>query len=221
MKKTLSFLAIAATVATLAAPSLFADSRHQDRTNGEWRHSRNSRGLVVEGRIRDIDRERNGFVIRLDRGDALLFAERHTDVVSYARNRGGDRTRVRDLDRGDKIRATGYADSRGYVIVQRIDLVYDGRNDGRYDDGRYDDRNGRDARYLTGTVQSLDLRHGLLVVRDDRTGRFVTVTVRYREHDDASESIDNLRRGDRVVVGGELQRNGEVEADRIDRERRR
>ena len=215
MKKTLSFLAIAATVATLAAPSLFADSRHQDRTNDDWRQSRNSRGLVVEGRIRDIDRERNGFVIRLDRGDALLFAERDTDVVSYVRNRGGDRTRVGNLDRGDKIRATGYADSRGYVIVQRIDLVYDGRKDGR------NDRNDRDARYLTGTVQSLDLRHGLLVIRDDRTGRFVTVTVRYRERDDASESIDNLRRGDRVVVGGELQRNGEFEADRIDRERRR
>jgi hypothetical protein len=211
MKKTLSFLAIAATVATLAAPSLFADSRHPDRTNDAWRQSHGARRVMFEGRIRDIDRERNGFVIRLDRGNAVLFAERGTTVVSSGR---GGRNSVRDLDRGDTIRATGFVDGRGMLLVERIDLV---RDNDRY---RGNDRD-RDARYLTGTVQSVDLSRGLVVLRDDRTGRFVTVTVRYRERDDAAASIDNLRRGDRVVVGGELQRNGQFEADRIDRERGR
>jgi hypothetical protein len=215
MKKTLSFLAIATIAATLSAASLFADSRPQDRTNDGWRQSRGTRRVTFEGRIRDIDRERNGFVIRLDRGDATLFAERDTNVISYARNRDGGRTRVNDLERGDKIRATALVDGRGYAFVERIDLVFDADRGGR------NDRKGHDAIYLTGTVQSIDLRRGHLVIRDDRTGRFITVTVRQRERDDASASIDNLRRGERVIIGGELQSNGQFEADRIDRERRR
>lgn len=208
MKKTQKFMAIAIAVATLATPSLFADSRHRDRTNDDWRHARNERRVTVEGRIRSIDQERNGFVIRLNGGETV-FAARNIEVQGYGRNRTN---RVRDLDRGDRIRVTGVVEARNMLYVDRIDLLRD-------DDDRHD-RN-HDARHITGTVQNVELSRGLLWLRDDRSGRVVEVRVRHRERDDAARDLDDLRRGDRITVGGEFQRNGEFEADRIQRERGR
>ncbi|HEY0141268.1 MAG TPA: hypothetical protein VGF48_10245 [Thermoanaerobaculia bacterium] len=207
MKKTQKIIAIAIAVATLAAPSLFADSRHRDRTNDDRRYGRNERRATVEGRIRSIEHERNGFVIHLNNG-RVIFAARHVDVDAYGRNRTN---RVRDLDRGDRIRATGVVEARNMLYVDRIQLLRD-------DDDRGRNRNqGYDARQITGTVQHVELNRGLLWLRDDRSGRVVEVRVRHRERDDAARDLDNLRRGDRITVGGEFQRNGEFEADRIQR----
>lgn len=206
MKKTQKIIAIAIAVATLATASAFADSRHRDRTNDDWRTARNGRRVTVEGRIRSIDQERNGFVIRLNDGN-VIFAPRNVDVDGYGRNRHAN---ARDLDRGDRIRATGYVEGRNTLYVDRIELLRDD-DDRRRDDPRHDER------HITGTVQGVELNRGILWLRDDRSGRVVQVRVRHRERDDASRDLDNLRRGDRVTVGGEFQRNGEFEADRISR----
>lgn len=209
MKKMQKIVAIAIAVATLATPSLFADSRHRDRTNDDWRYGRNGRRVTVEGRIRSIETERNGFVIRLSGGE-LIFAARNTDVDSHGNRRN---VRVRDLDRGDRIRATGVLESRGMLYVDDIDLLRD-------DDDRGRDRDRYDARVITGVVEGVEVRRGILWLRDERTGRTVEVRVRHRERDDAARDLDDLRRGDRISVGGEFQRNGNFEADRIERLRR-
>src|SRR6185503_1172013 len=187
--------AIAAIAMTLATPSLFADNRRQETTDG-WRgRSHNSRQVSVEGRIRDIDRDRNQFVIRLDRGGYVLIAEPQMRVETVSNRRG--RASVRQLERGDAIRATGYVDRAGRMNVERITLVRE-----------EDDRGGSDDRFLTGIVQSVDRRGEVLWVEVQRTGRIVAVDVRRVDRNSRRFDVDDLRRGDRITVRGDWQRNG-------------
>jgi hypothetical protein len=119
--------AIATLLTIVMTTSLFADNRRQETTDG-WRgRSHDSRRVTVEGRIRDIDRDRNGFVIRLDRGGYTIVADAQTHGL-------------RRLERGDDIRVTGTVD-RGRLYVDRISLL-------REEDNRRD----ADDRYLRGTV---------------------------------------------------------------------
>ncbi|HEX9982898.1 MAG TPA: hypothetical protein VGF69_06525 [Thermoanaerobaculia bacterium] len=117
MNKTLKLAAAALLFATTLSPSLFADSRHRDTTYGDRYERRDSRREVLEGRIRDIDRERNGFVIRLTSG-RTLFAPYNVDVD--ARRRGAS---VRTLERGDYIRVQGRYVDRGVLLASEIDLL--------------------------------------------------------------------------------------------------
>ena len=147
-KKTL--VAVLALMTTLSAPSLFADPRHDDRTRYDRAYGRNVRLVTLEGRIRDIDRDRNGVVIRLDRGSYRVFAP-----ASSA---------VRRLGRGDVIRVRGPLRSRNLVYVQSLQVLRDA------------DRTRRDYRTVTGTVQSYDRWRDVLYLRDYR-GRVVAVQV--------------------------------------------
>jgi len=203
MKRAFKLAAVATMVATLAATSAFADWRHPRETD---RNYDRDRVITVEGRIRDIDRERNGFVIRLDRGHYLLFARVNTDVRGNSHNR---RTRVRDLERGDWIRASGTVQSSRTVYADSIRLL-------REEDDRWD----RDDRTLSGVVQSVDRSRGLLSIREDRTGRTITVDARRADRHDRRNDLDDLRRGDRVVISGDWRRDGRFEAERIDLDRR-
>jgi hypothetical protein len=198
--------AIAVVAVTLLTPSLFADNRRQETTDG-WRgRSNHSRQVSVQGRIRDIDRDRNQFVIRLDRGGYVLLAEPQMRVETVSNRRG--RASVRQLERGDAIRATGYVDRGGRMYVERITLVRE-----------EDDRGGSDDRYLTGIVQSVDRRGEVLWVEVQRTGRIVAVDVRRVDRNSRRFDVDDLRRGDRITVRGDWQRNGRFEAERVEIDR--
>jgi len=199
MKRAIKLAAIATLVATLAATSAFADWRTPRETN---RHYDRDRVITVEGRIRDIDRDRNGFVIRIDRGNYVLFARVNADVRGQSQH--GRSTRVRDLERGDRIRATGTVQSGRTMYVDTIRLL-------REEDDRWD----RDDRTLYGIVQSVDRSRGLVQIREERSGRTITVDTRRADRDER-----DLRRGDRVAVSGDWQRNGSFEAERIDIDRR-
>ncbi len=206
MNATKKLAAIAAIAVTLATPSLFADNRRQETTDG-WRgRSHNSRQVSVQGRIRDIDRDRNQFVIRLDRGGYVLLAEPQLRVETVSNRRG--RARVRQLERGDAIRATGYVDRAGRMNVQRITLVRE-----------EDDRGGSDDRFLTGIVQSVDRRGEVLWVEVQRTRPVVAVDVRRVDRNSRRFDVDDLRRGDRITVRGDWQRNGRFEAERVEIDR--
>jgi hypothetical protein len=206
MNATKKLAAIAVVAMTLATPSLFADNRRQETTDG-WRgRSHNARQVTVEGRIRDIDRDRNQFVIRLDRGAYVLVADAQTRVEAISNRRG--RTNVRQLERGDSIRAIGDLDRGGRVSIERITLV-------REEDARRD----ADDRYLTGVVQSVDRRGEVLWVEVQRTGRVVAVDVRRVDRNSRRFDVDDLRRGDRITVRGDWQRNGRFEAERVEIDR--
>lgn len=194
--------AIVMMVVTLVSASAFADSRHRTETSDrEWTRARAGHA-TVEGRIRDIDRERNGFVIDLAGQRVRLFAPVQTDVRADSRGR----TRVRDLNRGDWIRATGPVDARGRMLVQRIVLLRD-----------RDDRGRNDVLY--GVIEQIDSRRGFLYLSVDSSRRTVAVDARrirgYRNGD-----LSEFRRGDRVTITGDWDRQGEFEASRIELDRR-
>ena len=122
MNRALKLAAQAAVVVALMTPSLFAESRHRSETNPRLNDYRSGRATRIEGRVRDIDRERNGFVIELT----------GTRVVLFTRDRGD----LRGLDRGDYVRAYGSLDSRGVLYVRDLDIVRNNRRDDRRDDRR-------------------------------------------------------------------------------------
>ena len=206
MNATKKLAAIAAMAVTLATPSLFADYRNQQTTEG-WRgRSNHSRHVTVEGRIRDIDRDRNQIVIRLDRGGYALFVEPQMRVETISNRRG--RTNVRQLERGDSIRATGTVDRAGRMDVNRLTLVRE-----------EDDRRDRNDSYLTGIVQSVDRRGEVLWLEVQRTGRIVGVNVRRVDRNSRRFDVDDLRRGDRITVRGDWQSTGRFEAERVEIDR--
>lgn len=183
--------AVLIAAATLLTPSLFADSRHRGTTNARADRGVQVRGYVVEGRIRDIDRDRNGFVIRLDNRDEVFFAPVQTRVNSHSR-RG--RERVRDLERGDVIRATV---SRGSNRLPRATSITLLRNEDRRDD--------RNDRWISGVVNDVD--RNAIIIREERTGRVIRV--------DTREIQRTVRRGDYVAVRGDWNRRGVFEAERL------
>jgi hypothetical protein len=196
----LKFAALTTLAVMTLTASAFADSRHQSQTYTDSNGWRSPRSTSVEGRITDVDRDRNGFVIRLDRGGLLLYVDRQTDVDSATRRR----VSVRDLDRGDYIRATGSIE-RGAMYVRDIDLLRDDDRPSRHD--RYDRRN--DESRIAGVVERIDERREVLYVREARSNRIVTV--------DADKARGrNIRRGDFVTVIGEWDRNGNFDAVRIE-----
>ncbi|HEX2062598.1 MAG TPA: DUF5666 domain-containing protein [Thermoanaerobaculia bacterium] len=203
MKTVRNLMVILTVVATLGGASLFADSRHRERTDG-YRGDRHF--TTVEGRIRDIDRERNGFVIRLDRGGYVLFAEGDTRVDSIS---GRDRrARVRQLERGDYVRVSGRIDGRRMLHVQHITLVRE-----------EDDRRDRNDAYLSGIVQSVDRRQGIIWVEEARSRRVIAVDIRKADHRDYRYDANDIRRGDRITVRGDWRRDGRFEAETIDADR--
>jgi hypothetical protein len=199
MKKSLKLMAITMLAATTFTTSALAESRHQRETVPSRSDSRIARSISVEGRVTDIDRERNGIVIRIDNGRYTLWADSSLDVD--ARTRNG--SRLRNLERGDYIRATGVVSERGIINVRDLDLLRDA-----------DRRNGRNDRnaLLSGTVESYDERRNVLYVRDGRSRSVITVDVR-------NERLRDVRRGDRVTIRGGWERNGTFDAEKIDVDR--
>jgi hypothetical protein len=207
MKTARKLATVLSLMTTLFTASLFADSRHRETTN-DWRHDRHSsRRITVEGRISDVDRDRNGFVIRLNRDRRILFAEADTRVETIS-HRQQRRARVRQLESGDYIRATGTTNSRGVLYVDRITLVRD-----------EDRRGGHDDRYLTGTVERVDRRGDVVYVAEHRSGRVIAVDTRRVDRANHRYDVDDLRRGDRITVRGDWRRDGRFEAERVELDR--
>lgn len=205
MKTVRNLVAIVAVVATFGTASLFADSRHRNSTDGRNHGRYEMRGVTVEGRIVDIDRTRNEFVMRLDRGGYVVYAERDTRVESVSgRHR---RARVRELERGDYVRIFGRGE-RGSLYAGRITLVRE-----------EDDRGGRDDARLSGIVQSVDRRQGVIWVEEARSRRVIAVDVRRADNRDYRYDADDVRRGDRITVRGDWRRDGRFEAETIDIDR--
>jgi hypothetical protein len=191
-------------LSALFSMSAFADSRHQD---GTWRgdtdryeDQQSRRGEVrSEGRIRSISRERGVYRIELDRSRNVFYA-RNLEV----RNGGRYRMHVKDLRIGQLVRLYGEVDRRGEVRVTAADWIASGEGRRRNDDA-----------VIGGTIERLDHRRNTVVIREARSGRFVTVLVR---EDRGERGLDHhdLRRGDSVRFAGEWNGNGRFEAYRID-----
>jgi hypothetical protein len=200
-------------VTMMFAASTFAEDRHRNGSNGGWRGGRNDRyedrggrrdrdrrDLSAQGRISNVHRERGGYRVQLDRGSQWYYVP----MSAWRGSRGG---RGLDLRVGISIRlGGGHYDDRGYIHCN--DVWID-------DDYGY----GYNSRYLRGTVQRVDYRRGVLEVRDERSGRYVTVDLRDAERRNRSRrgiDVSDLRRGDYISVEGSWVRGNVFEAYRID-----
>ena len=176
------------------------DGRNHDRNDGrnDDRYDRGGRNLSAQGRISSLHRERGGYRVQLDRGNQWYYVP----ASAWRGNRNFD------LRIGATIRlGGGYYDDRGYIYCSEADY---------YDDYGYRDRGYNDA-YVAGTVRRIDYRRNILELRDERTGRMVTVDAK-RANRNRRRGIDvsDLRRGDYVELEGEWLRGNVFQAYRID-----
>jgi hypothetical protein len=209
MKKTMKFAAVAAVLVTLSGASAFAESRHRNETDGRGRGARNDgrndsrRSMTMEGRVRRVDRDRDGYRVQLDRGDYWYH------VPSSALRRGNE------LRVGVSLRFTGYLGSGNDFFVDSCDFGGYG-NDSYYRDGR-DNRYGyEDREYVRGVVERVDVYRGSLLLRDERSGRRVSVVMAGGNRNRRGVDLNDLRRGDLVTLSGDWHRGGVFEAYRVD-----
>ena len=95
---------------------------------------------------------------------------------------------------------SAFADSRHRDETWRDAQRYEDRD--RRNGGRYDDRD-----FLSGTVERLDRRRGVAVVRAGN-GRAVVVAMTRRGYNNGGVDFTDLRRGDFVTFAGDWSRQG-------------
>lgn len=118
-----------------------------------------------------------------------------TAVSAFADSRPRNDAQWRDGHRDDdRYRDDRYRDDR--------------HRDDRHRDDRYRDRRRDDRDFLTGRVEGVDYRRGVVYVRDGRRAVAVQLTRRY--------DLDILRRGDHVTFVGDWKRGGVFAAWRIE-----
>ena len=207
MKRIKQFGAVVAAM-TMFAASTFADDRPRngsDWRNGDrgWerrddRHDRGARNLSARGRITNLHRESGGYRLQLDRGNQWYYVP--------------SRAWSRDLRVGVSIQlGGGYYDDRGWIHCDNVHVDDYGYRDGNR--GRH-----RDS-FVSGTVRRIDYRRDVLEIRDERSGRHVTVDMRAvdrRGRRSRGIDVSDLRRGDYVELEGHWVRGNVFQAYRID-----
>ena len=151
------------------------------------------------GRVERYHRYHNGYRVWIGGGLFPIF-------VPF------DRWRAFPLHVGLSIRFGGYWDPLGYWSVYDYS-PYDGYYGGGYYGGGYNNR--YDTAYtrgeIRGVVESVDFRRGTMVLNDDISRQFVTVTL------PRDRRLDSVRPGDYVEFSGDWTRGGIFEAYRLDR----
>ena len=177
------------------------DIRSNRNDRGSWRPDSRvapSRGQRFDGhgRVERFVRERNGFRVFIHGGYPLFVP------FSY--------WRLHPLRIGLDIRFGGYWDPLGYWSVYDYS-PYDGYgyNSGYGYDSSYND--AYTSGEIRGVVESVDLRRGTLVINDDISRQFVTVTL------PRDRRVESIREGDYVDFSGDWSRRGVFNAYRLER----
>lgn len=211
MKKIRQFAAVLA-VSAMFATSTFADDRPRngadwrgDRDRYERREDRGARNLSAQGRISNLHRDRGGYRLQLERSSQWYYVPQS----AWRGSRGG---RDLDLRVGVSVRlGGGYYGDGGYIHVSDAEFYGDDYGYRDRDRGRY-----RDS-FVSGTVVRVDYRSDVLELRDERTGRRVTVDARRADRRNRRGiDVSDLRRGDYVELEGEWVRGNVFKAWRID-----
>lgn len=195
-------LALVLTTSAFAAPQRSNDSRGDwDRDRGNSQSSRgngnssyrDNQRVNASGRVTSFSRENGGYRVYLDRGRDSFWIP-----AARMHNRGNDlRVGISivlgGIFRGGRIDvdAVSWPDDRGYN----------------------NSRNHRDE--VSGVVQRIDERRGVMLLRESRTGRALEIDMRDTRRSSRVDFSD-LRRGDYVTLAGEWQRGGLFEAARIE-----
>ncbi len=193
------------------------NQRYESRNNGQ-RGPSNDRFRSVEGwhggsrapyrahervssygRVDRYERSRNGYRVWIGGGLFPIF-------IPF------EHWRLHPLRVGINIRFGGYWDPLGYWSVYDY-APYDGYYNGGYNGGYYGNvySSGYTSGSIRGVVESIDYRRGTLVLNDDISRQFVTVTM------PRDRSMDDVREGDYVEFSGDWTRGGIFNAYRLDR----
>jgi len=212
MKKTLKFMAIGAVVMMTAGSSAFAEPRHRNETNGDWRgNSRDEsrRSQTFEGRVRTFSRENDGYRVQFERDNRWY----HVPQSAF-------RGRHNELRIGVSLRLGGYFGGNDFY-ADSCDFIGDGYNDGyRNDDYRYRDNRGYGNNYgndyVSGIVERVDFYRGTMLLRDARSGRRISVVMVGGNRNRRGVDLNDVRRGDRITLSGDWRRGSVFEAYNID-----
>ena len=187
-------LALLLATSAFAAPQRGNGDANRGRSDSRSGSYRDNQRVNASGRVTSFSRANGGYRVQLDRG-----RESYWIPESRMRNRG------RDLRVGISI-VLGGVFRGGRVDVDAVSWPGD---DGYGRNGRYD-RND----YLRGVVERVDVRDGVLWLRDASTRRTIEVDMRDTRR---SSRIDlgDLRRGDSVTLSGQWLRGG-FAADEIE-----
>jgi hypothetical protein len=147
-------------------------------------HRENDR-VNRSGRVSSISRDRDGYRVQLDRGDSFWIPS----------TRLGNR--ARDLRVGVSISLGGIFQG-GMINVDAV--TWPSASGYGYDQGS-----------VSGVVESIDYRSGILMLRDDASGISINVDMRSAQ----SARVD-LRPGDYVTLSGNWVRGNVFDAYRID-----
>ncbi|HYR28162.1 MAG TPA: hypothetical protein VEU30_06825 [Thermoanaerobaculia bacterium] len=179
------------------------DGRYERNERRDDRNNRGARNLSAQGRVSSVHRHGDGYRVQLDRNNQWYYVPSN----AWRGSRGNGRNW--DLRVGVSIRlGGGYYGDGGYVHVSEADY---------YDDYGYRDRGYNDG-FIAGTVIRVSDRRDVIELREERTGRRVTVDARVADRRGNRRGIDvsDLRRGDYVELEGEWIRGNVFQAYRID-----
>lgn len=180
--------ALLAGVLVFTAPAVSGQRPSPPRDREPRVIHRDNERVSVEGLVRTIHRERDGYRVELDRNDGSFWVPERA-VRDHSRDfRIGVSVRFGGLFRG------------GVVLVDVVEWMPVAPN--------------RDRRHhlgvLRGFVERVYFRTRLLRVREENSGRLIEVTVR------RAAVIDDVRRGDFITFSGEWKDRDEFEAMRVE-----
>ena len=192
-KQNLKSVGVGALALLMSVP-VFAQSRNdyrgdrqQDYRNSNRSYRENQR-VTAQGKISSFTPERDGYRVRLDRG-----RESYWVPSSYFRNRG------HNIRVGINV-VLGGVFRDGSVYVDDVNYP-DGGYYGNYDQG-----------LVRGVIEGIDYRAGTAWLRDNGSGRAITVDLRRINE-------RRFRRGDYVELSGSWDRGGLFDVYRVERVR--
>jgi len=204
---TIQRFALSALAAIAVLPSsIFAEDRPEQRTTpiqAEVYHRGDARDL--EGIVVDVSGDGDDILLRTAKGRVLIDAGGGVRVFYR-----GERFRVRDLERGDRIAVALISTSgrrlraRSIEVLMSVSHERGNRRDGGRDRDR--DRRWRDGdrdSFVSGQIVSFDARRNQMSLRT-RDGRNVIVDTRLLDRGYGRSWARSVRVGDWVEFEGEF-----------------
>lgn len=190
------------------APQARDNRGSQSRTREAYRNgvARSDGRITMQGRINRYERDRGGYRVWFGGNPYSYWVPE-----SYFHGRR--------ISVGLDIRLGGIFRNGG-VVVDVLgwpgDPYYNDPyyNDGYYNDGYYG--SGYDNGFVRGIVDRVDRRDSTIVLRDQASGRYVTVDMRGVDYRRSRLDTNDLRPGDRVTLAGSWVRGNIFAANRID-----
>lgn len=163
------------------------DSRYDNQSRDTHNQYRENQRINTSGRISSFTRERDGYRVRLEGNEGSFWVPQSSFGSRASNLRVGVSIGLGGVFRG------------GSIYVDAVSWPNDG----------YAYRDGYDRGFVRGVIERVDYRDRTLRVREEASGRIITV--------DTRSDLRGLRRGEFVTLSGQWSRGGVFDAGRIER----